>query len=128
MENSDGLKRNGLNKISFLLLKVYSIHVFISFFLLYSVSVAHEAVYLVGCFENGTTEAQFTFDDQEILYVNFMRDEIVYTVPRFLVLDPQDMFKNIYLYKNALKNKKACTVLVALEEKDEMIPDVEGEE
>lgn len=82
----------------------------------------------MGCFENGTTEAQYTFDAQEVLYVDFKREEIVYTVPKFMVLEPQDMFKNMHLYRNALKNKKACEVIVALEEKDEMIPDVKGEE
>ncbi|XP_044214445.1 H-2 class II histocompatibility antigen, A-U alpha chain-like [Thunnus albacares] len=83
--------------------------------------IPHEVVYLVGCFENGTTEAQFTFDAEEILYVDFMRQAIVYTVPKFMILDPSEVFKTLYLYKNALKNKKACSVLVnflAAEEKN----------
>ncbi|XP_053183913.1 H-2 class II histocompatibility antigen, A-U alpha chain-like [Scomber japonicus] len=86
--------------------------------------IQHEVVYLVGCFENGTTEAQYTFDAQEVLHVDFKREEIVYTVPKFIVLEPQEMFKNMHLYRNALKNRRACEVIVALEEKDEMIPDV----
>ena len=83
----------------------------------------------MGCFENGTTEEQFTFDAEEVLYVDFRKQAIVYTVPRYMVLDPSEVFKTFYLYKNALKNRKACSVVVKyLAEEEKNVPEEKGKE
>ncbi|XP_042345122.1 H-2 class II histocompatibility antigen, A-U alpha chain-like [Plectropomus leopardus] len=74
--------------------------------------IPHEISYVLGCFENGTTQAQYEFDAEEILYMDFDRDEVVYTVPRFIVDDPSKMFDNIHVYENAKKNKKTCLAIL----------------
>lgn len=74
----------------------------------------------MGCFENGTTEVQFEYDDEELLYVDFEKQQLVYTVPKFLVLDPTQMFSGLRVYTNARKAKRTCSGVVAfftLEEK-----------
>ncbi|KAM9353463.1 H-2 class II histocompatibility antigen, A-U alpha chain-like [Symphorus nematophorus] len=83
--------------------------------------IPHEILYVVGCFENGTTQIQYEFDAEEMLYVNFEKQEVIYTVPRFLVDDPSGIFENLHVYKNAVKAKRACRVaapFLKLEEKN----------
>ena len=80
---------------------------------LYCLSVVHEFVYVIGCFDNGITEVQIEFDGEEVLYVDFERQEIVYTVPLFLVLDPREMFGDIGVYKDARKAKNTCSAVIA---------------
>uniref|UniRef100_A0AAQ6IRA6 Ig-like domain-containing protein n=1 Tax=Anabas testudineus TaxID=64144 RepID=A0AAQ6IRA6_ANATE len=76
------------------------------------VSVAHEVVFVVACFDNGQTEAQIEFDAQEILYVDFERQEFVYTVPKFVMLDPSKMFVDISDYDDAKRGKRLCSAVV----------------
>lgn len=73
----------------------------------------NELLYVVGCFENGTTEVQLEFDDEKIFYVDFDREEVVYTLPRFITSDPSTIFENIHLFKNAKKARRTCSALVA---------------
>ncbi|KAG7242233.1 hypothetical protein INR49_024279 [Caranx melampygus] len=75
--------------------------------------IAHEVTRFVGCFENGTTEVQLGYDDEDILYVNFKKQELVYTVPKFLVLDPSQMVSGLHVYANALKAKRTCSGVIA---------------
>lgn len=56
---------------------------------------------------------QIEFDAEEILYVDFERQELVYTVPTFLVLDPREMFEDIGVYNDAMKAKNTCSAVVA---------------
>ncbi|XP_008297763.1 H-2 class II histocompatibility antigen, A-U alpha chain-like [Stegastes partitus] len=80
--------------------------------LLHSIGAAaqftHEIAYVVGCFEDDTTEAQYEFDGEEILYVDFSREDLVYTVPQYFVPDPIEEFGDLNLYKNAREAKRAC--------------------
>lgn len=76
--------------------------------------------YIVGCFVNGTTEVQFDFDDEEILHVDFSKEEIIYTVPTFLDPDPSQILVGLSILRDALENKKIClalTTIAAAEEK-----------
>ncbi|XP_051262641.1 H-2 class II histocompatibility antigen, A-U alpha chain [Dicentrarchus labrax] len=84
--------------------------------------IPHDISYVVGCFENGTTEVQFEFDAEEVLYVDFERQEVVYTVPKFLVLDPTKLFENMHVYNNAMKAKRACKPLVEFMKVEEKKP------
>ncbi|XP_074509807.1 RLA class II histocompatibility antigen, DP alpha-1 chain-like [Sebastes fasciatus] len=70
--------------------------------------IPHEICVIVGCFYNGTTQVQYEFDAEEILYMDFDREELVYTVPRFMTDDPSKLFENINVFINAEKNKNAC--------------------
>lgn len=84
-------------------------------------SVPHELLYVVGCFMNGTAEVQFEYDAEEMLYVDFQREEIVYTVPRFLNIDPSQALVGLSILRDALMNKNLClsfTTLAAAEEKN----------
>ncbi|XP_071325277.1 H-2 class II histocompatibility antigen, A-U alpha chain-like [Trachinotus anak] len=83
--------------------------------------IAHEIVRFVGCFDNGTTEVLFEYDAEEILYVDFERQELVYTVPPFLVSDPSEMFEGLRVYIDAVKGKRVCSAVLTffkLEEKN----------
>ncbi|XP_022621906.1 H-2 class II histocompatibility antigen, A-U alpha chain-like [Seriola dumerili] len=84
--------------------------------------IPHEIARFVGCFDNGTTDVQFEYDAQEILYVDFEKKELVYTVPKFLVLDPSEMFSGLHVYKNALKGKRICTAVLAYVTAEEKNP------
>ncbi|XP_045900389.1 H-2 class II histocompatibility antigen, A-U alpha chain-like [Micropterus dolomieu] len=87
--------------------------------------IPHELVYLVGCFDNGTTEVQLEFDAEEIFHVDFERREVVYTVPRFLVNNPSEIYDDRRLYGNALKGQHVCPVAVALGKLEENNPQEE---
>lgn len=74
----------------------------------------------MGCFVNGTTEIQFEFDTEEVLYVDFSKKEVIYTVPTFLDPDPSQLLVGLNILKDALDNKELClelTALAAIEEK-----------
>ena len=77
---------------------------------IYCFLAAHDALYLVGCFENGTTEVQFELDSEEVFYVNFEREEVVYTMPKFVVEDPTQILEIHHLYRNAARAKGLCPV------------------
>ncbi|XP_033496352.1 H-2 class II histocompatibility antigen, A-U alpha chain-like [Epinephelus lanceolatus] len=84
--------------------------------------IRHDTFVIVGCFYNGTTEIEFEVDDEEFLYADFDRDELVYTVPRFLVDDPSKLFDSEHEYRNAKKGKKSCSALVAIAKAEERNP------
>lgn len=75
--------------------------------------------YVVGCFVNGTTEIQFGFDSEELLYADFQTEEIVYTVPAFIDPDPDQLLIGLSLLRDALTNKQYCLAYTALAEKEE---------
>ncbi|XP_070768380.1 H-2 class II histocompatibility antigen, A-U alpha chain-like [Enoplosus armatus] len=84
--------------------------------------IPHEVVYVVGCFVNGRPEVQFEFDDEEILYMDFQREEIVYTVPRFLDPDPSQVLVGMKILRDALANKDLCLALAAVIAAEERNP------
>ena len=74
----------------------------------------------MGCFAN-STEVQLAVDGDETFYVDFQRQEIVFTSPPFLgsgIVFPSDHELH-HTFVNAMKNKKVCrellTVLTAVE-------------
>lgn len=68
----------------------------------------------MGCFVNGTVEIQFEFDAEEILYMDFPRNETVYTVPRFLDPDPSEILFGLSTLRDAHKNKDVCLAFAAM--------------
>ncbi|TNN75703.1 DLA class II histocompatibility antigen, DR-1 beta chain [Liparis tanakae] len=84
--------------------------------------IPNEFDYVVGCSENETTEAQYEFNGDELLYVDFDRKEIVYTVPRFVIDDPSKLFDHMKVFQNAKKNKVACSVILTLFKAEEKSP------
>lgn len=82
----------------------------------------------MGCFYNGTTEVEFEVDDEEFLYADFDRDELVYTVPRFLVDDPSKLFENLHIYLDAKKAKRSCKAIAVLCKEEEEDPTEENGE
>uniref|UniRef100_UPI0037E95849 H-2 class II histocompatibility antigen, A-U alpha chain-like n=1 Tax=Semicossyphus pulcher TaxID=241346 RepID=UPI0037E95849 len=78
-----------------------------------STQIPHEIVYVVGCYENSTTEVQFEFDSEEILHVDFERQEVVYNVPPLFVVNPSEVFSDLHVYKNALKAKRTCAIALS---------------
>ncbi|GLD63644.1 uncharacterized protein AKAME5_001524400 [Lates japonicus] len=84
--------------------------------------VAHEVVIIVGCFENGTTEVQAEFDTEEVLYVDFDKQDMVYTVPPYLMMNPRETFGDIAVYNNARKAKNTCPAVLAYCKAEEKNP------
>ncbi|XP_073341041.1 RLA class II histocompatibility antigen, DP alpha-1 chain-like [Pagrus major] len=84
--------------------------------------IPHEVLYVVGCFVNGTVEVQFEFDAEEILYMDFPRNEIVYTVPRFLDPDPSEILFGMSTLRDALENKDLCLALTAMSAQEKKNP------
>ncbi|XP_051262640.1 H-2 class II histocompatibility antigen, A-U alpha chain-like [Dicentrarchus labrax] len=85
--------------------------------------IPHEFVNVVGCFVNGTTEVLFEFDNEEILYVDFQKQDIVYTVPRLIGPDPDKIVGQTYarILEDAVTNRELClgiTAVAAAEEKN----------
>uniref|UniRef100_A0A3P9PWS9 H-2 class II histocompatibility antigen, A-U alpha chain-like n=1 Tax=Poecilia reticulata TaxID=8081 RepID=A0A3P9PWS9_POERE len=82
-------------------------------------SVPHEMTYFLGCFENGSTAIQFEFDGEEMLYVDFQTDEVVYTVPTFIDPDPSQVLAGLSILRDAHDNKELCSgILGVLKYKD----------
>ncbi|XP_022051681.1 H-2 class II histocompatibility antigen, A-U alpha chain-like [Acanthochromis polyacanthus] len=73
----------------------------------------HDITYVIGCFENTTTTVEYEFDGEEILHIDDDRQEVVYTVPAYLMPDPAHIFGDLHIYRNALKAKRACVGVVA---------------
>lgn len=72
---------------------------------------------------------QVEIDSEEILYADFEKQELVYTVPKFVMLDPSKVIGDITNYNDAKKSKKTCSIVVAYftdTEKD--LPDEKGKE
>ncbi|XP_038568395.1 H-2 class II histocompatibility antigen, A-K alpha chain-like [Micropterus salmoides] len=86
-----------------------------------------EIVYFVGCFVIGTTDVQFEFDGEEILYVDFPKEEIFYTVPRIINPDPSKIFEDQNILRDALTNKDLCLSLTAIWAAQEEYPQEEKE-
>ncbi|GAA6220694.1 H-2 class II histocompatibility antigen, A-U alpha chain-like [Lates japonicus] len=84
--------------------------------------IAHEVVIIVGCFENGTTEVQAEFDTEEVLYVDFDKQDMVYTVPPYLMMNPRETFGDIAVYNNARKAKNTCPAVLAYCKAEEKNP------
>nr|XP_019948822.1 PREDICTED: H-2 class II histocompatibility antigen, A-U alpha chain-like [Paralichthys olivaceus] len=83
--------------------------------------IAHEAITIVGCFENGTSEVQEEVDGEELVYVDFDRQEFVYTVPTSILLDPRAIFGDITVFKGVKKAEQMCHIVLKYckgEEKD----------
>ncbi|XP_051262635.1 H-2 class II histocompatibility antigen, A-U alpha chain isoform X3 [Dicentrarchus labrax] len=83
--------------------------------------IPHEVLYVVGCFVNGTTEVQFEFDKDEILYVDFQKKDIAYAVPRLIDPDPSKFLGQTYesILSDALSQKDYClSVMAAAKEKN----------
>ncbi|XP_043973169.1 H-2 class II histocompatibility antigen, A-U alpha chain-like [Gambusia affinis] len=74
--------------------------------------VPHEVTYFLGCFENGNTAVQFEFDGEEMLYVDFQTDEIVYTVPTFIDPDPDQVLVGMSILRDAHDNKEVCSEIL----------------
>ncbi|XP_062255805.1 H-2 class II histocompatibility antigen, A-U alpha chain-like [Platichthys flesus] len=75
--------------------------------------IAHEAVTVVGCFENGSTQIHEEFDGEEIVYIDFDRKEFVYTVPTFIVPDPTELIIDLLNPKIISRGRNACKVVLA---------------
>lgn len=73
----------------------------------------HDISYMVGCFEDTTTTIQYEFDGEEILHVDYSEQEVVYSVPSYLVQDPSLVFGDLHVYRNALKARRACAGVIA---------------
>ncbi|KAG8010067.1 H-2 class II histocompatibility antigen [Nibea albiflora] len=73
--------------------------------------VPHEVTYFVGCFMNGTTEVQYEFDGDEILYVDFQKEEAVYTLPSQILADaPVSVFYPAEEVQLGIENTLTCFV------------------
>ncbi|XP_007556235.2 H-2 class II histocompatibility antigen, A-Q alpha chain-like [Poecilia formosa] len=68
----------------------------------------HEITYFVGCFDDGNTDIQSEFDGDQILYIDFPKKEIVFTVPPVIAPDPQKLLGGFHILKDALDNQKFC--------------------
>lgn len=75
--------------------------------------IAHEITYIVGCFDNGSTEVQLEFDSDEVFHVDFERGGVEYTGLNNSGYDPSQIFQDLHIYRNAIKNRKTCTAVVA---------------
>ncbi|XP_076010002.1 H-2 class II histocompatibility antigen, A-U alpha chain-like [Genypterus blacodes] len=82
----------------------------------------HEAIGLVGCFLNGVSEDSFQFDGEEIFYSDFKRNELVYTMPAFLHVDPSSLIDPVRTLRNAKKHRFACTAILTYLAKEEKNP------
>ncbi|KAG8010068.1 DLA class II histocompatibility antigen, partial [Nibea albiflora] len=85
-------------------------------------SFPHDITYMVGCFENGTTEVQYQFDSEEVLHVDFERQTVVFSVPRIITDDTEQFFFDMHVYKNALKAKRVCAAFEAFLEVEKKHP------
>ncbi|KAM4580267.1 H-2 class II histocompatibility antigen, A-Q alpha chain-like isoform 1-T2 [Odontesthes bonariensis] len=84
--------------------------------------IPHEITYFVGCFVNGTTEIQFEFDGELMLYIDFQREEVVYTVPTFIDPDPGQVLVGLSILRDAFDNKGWCSTLTHVAKVEEKYP------
>ncbi|XP_030014747.1 H-2 class II histocompatibility antigen, A-U alpha chain-like isoform X2 [Sphaeramia orbicularis] len=90
--------------------------------------ITHEFTFYVGCFFNGTAEVGFQLDNEEIMYVDFQRQEAVVTLPKFIVFDPSTFMAVYHVYRNSLRQKKNCLAVldyVKVFEQSNIPPEVE---
>ncbi|KAE8288788.1 H-2 class II histocompatibility antigen, E-D alpha chain [Larimichthys crocea] len=82
----------------------------------------HDITYMVGCFENGTTEIQYQFDSEEVLHVDFKRQTVVFSLPRIITAQAEKIFADMHVYRNALKAKRVCAAFEAFLKAEKMHP------
>lgn len=61
-----------------------------------------------------------------MLYVDFQRDEVVYTVPSFVDPDPGQVLAGLSILRDAHDNKKWCSVLLEVFKYTDKSPQQEG--
>lgn len=83
------------------------IHFKTSFFC-FVFSVEHEISYFIGCFAEGSTEVLLEFDSEEILYVDFEKEAVVFTGPSFFKANLSERIQGLTTYKNGKKNRIWC--------------------
>ncbi|XP_074540549.1 H-2 class II histocompatibility antigen, A-U alpha chain-like [Halichoeres trimaculatus] len=76
--------------------------------------ITHEFVYVVGCPEDGSTQVQYVFDDEELFYTDFDRQRGVFTGPPFVVMDQTYLAQSAHFYINAMKAKRTCKIAQAV--------------
>ncbi|XP_053700071.1 H-2 class II histocompatibility antigen, A-U alpha chain-like [Synchiropus splendidus] len=74
--------------------------------------VFHHFSCTLGCFENGSTEALCTLDSEELVYADFAKRELVYTVPKYISTDKIIHFDHDKLYNSAEDGKGKCLKLL----------------
>ncbi|CAN9514229.1 unnamed protein product [Ophioblennius macclurei] len=84
--------------------------------------IDHEITYVVGCFNNFSTQAQYEFDSEEMMYANFADNTFVYNFPAFFMFDPTKVFDTEHFLRNARKAKKSCSAIVTFVDAEEKHP------
>ncbi|XP_075965795.1 RLA class II histocompatibility antigen, DP alpha-1 chain-like [Anarhichas minor] len=69
-----------------------------------------------------TVLPQFELDAEELLYVDFDREEVVSSIPRFLIDDPNKILENLNVFRNAKKNGNTCSTVLAIYKAEEKNP------
>uniref|UniRef100_A0A8C7UYD1 Ig-like domain-containing protein n=1 Tax=Oryzias sinensis TaxID=183150 RepID=A0A8C7UYD1_9TELE len=70
--------------------------------------VEHEISYFIGCFAEGSTEVLLEFDSEEVLYVDFEKEAVVFTGPSFFKANLSERIQGLTTYKNGKKNRIWC--------------------
>ncbi|KAK7886783.1 hypothetical protein WMY93_026404 [Mugilogobius chulae] len=68
-------------------------------------SNSHELRYFVGCYYNGTAEVIYDFDGDLALYIDFIHNNVIFTMPPFIHFDPSPY---VNIFRNAVRAKKSC--------------------
>uniref|UniRef100_A0A3Q2XIB7 Class II histocompatibility antigen, B-L beta chain-like n=1 Tax=Hippocampus comes TaxID=109280 RepID=A0A3Q2XIB7_HIPCM len=64
----------------------------------------------------------WTDNGNEIAYADYVRQEIVYTVPKFILLDPKMVLKNFTKYKYSKRDAEECQRILAYFKEDVKYP------
>ncbi|XP_054638727.1 H-2 class II histocompatibility antigen, A-U alpha chain-like isoform X1 [Dunckerocampus dactyliophorus] len=79
-------------------------------------AVVHKISIFLGCFKNATTELM-ELDGNELGYVNYNAEKIVYTIPTFFAVNISELLHDVHVYEDASKSKENCwRALNALEQ------------
>lgn len=71
----------------------------------------------------------WTDNGNEIAYADYVRQEIVYTLPKFILLDPKIVLKDVTKYKYLKRDVQVCErTLVYFKEEVKYPADVEGKQ
>ncbi|XP_028326108.1 RLA class II histocompatibility antigen, DP alpha-1 chain-like [Gouania willdenowi] len=70
--------------------------------------IDHEVTHIIGCDVKGLSEAQYDFDTDEIMHVDFEKHNVVSNLPTRISLDPNTILDFERVYVNAEKANKAC--------------------
>lgn len=76
----------------------------------------------MGCFLNSTTEVEFGFDAEKILYVDFSTKEVIYTVPTFIDPYPSQLVPGMSILSDALINERMCLLITTIAATEERNP------